>query len=96
MRRRSGESKIRKENSPAGGYRKEKITKLQAGTASDRLVIVNNTERFSTKLNNEIQRKNSLTKRYTDHSDINVFNFYSDTPEMNLVALLTPQVKNAI
>ncbi|MFA7229279.1 MAG: hypothetical protein WC061_09610 [Melioribacteraceae bacterium] len=102
IRKRAGGVKTLPENLSDKKYRQtgrienyQSNSKSKFGLSSERLMIMNNSERFQTSINNQTPRKKA-EKRYTDHSDVNVLHFYSDAPDIDLVTLLTPQIKSAM
>lgn len=72
---------------------KRKSTK--SASVSDRLEIMNNSERFKTQVR-ETDSGNIKAHHYTNHSDVNLFNFYSDRSDLDFVALSTPKVNRSL
>lgn len=70
---------------------KKQLTK----SVSDRLEIMNNSERFKTQVR-ESDSGNASARHYTSHGDVNLFNFYSDKSDLDLVTLSTPKVNRSI
>ncbi len=76
---------------------KKKSRRLDYRTTSinDRLVIMNNTEKFRTPSQNEVYEEKP-GRHYTNHSELNVLTYYSDRPEMDFAALAAPRVNRAM
>lgn len=76
-----------KKNSRKSDYRKS--------TINDRLVIMNNTEKFRTTSGNEVYEERPR-RHHTSHNELNVLTYYSDKPDMDFTVLATPHVRSVI
>ena len=63
---------------------------------SARIEVMNNSERYKTKVTIEENKKIKSPHSYTNHGDVNLLTFYSDKSDIDLVSLSTPRANKAI
>lgn len=98
MRRRANSTILLKQSSSERHRNKEynedaaeKNPRGNSNQNSQRLTIINNTERFKSSVPREAAKKETA-QRLAGNSDINVFNFYSDASDMDMVTIYSPQL----
>jgi len=63
---------------------------------SARIEVMNNSERYKTKVTIEENKKVTSQNSYTNHGDVNLLTFYSDKSDLDLVSLSAPRASKAI
>ncbi len=63
---------------------------------SARIEVMNNSEKYKTKVTIEENKKVTSPNSYTNHGDVNLLTFYSDKLDLDLVSLSAPRASKAI